>query len=329
MRALVTGANGFLGSRLIQHLLDQGHQVDALVHRRNDVVAAFEVPVHHGDIRDYTAIEAAFENIDCVFHTAAITGIWGPWKRYHSINVVGTRNVVQACINQGVPKLVFTSSPSVTFAGEHQINENENAPYPKSWLCHYQHSKALAEQHVLDSNDPRELMTCALRPHLIWGPGDKHLIPRLVQRARAKQLRKIGDGNNQVDVTYIDNACHAHLLAANALKPESPACGRAYFISNGEPVNCWGFINEILAIAGAPKVRKKLSFYWAWKLGVALETWHEMLGITDEPRLTRFLAAQLAKSHYFDIGRAQVDLGYQPIVSIDEGLSRLAGKVEM
>ena len=297
----------------------------ALVHRRDESIAAYEVPVSHGDVRDYTAIESAFENMDCVFHAAAITGIWGSWKKFHSVNVVGTRNVVQACINQQVPKLVYTSSPSVTFSGEHQINENENAPYPKKWLCHYQHSKALAEQHVLDANDPKELMTCAIRPHLIWGPGDTHLIPRLVQRARAKQLRRVGDGSNEVDCTYIDNASHAHVLAVEALRADSPVCGSAYFISNGEPVNCWGFINEILSIAGAPPVKKRLSFYWAWRLGLALETWHDMMGISEEPRMTRFLAAQLAKSHYFDIGRAQNDFGYYPIVSTDEGLKRLSG----
>lgn len=329
MKALVTGANGFLGSALVRLLLDHGHEVRALVRRRDETLTAINVPTFHGDIRDYISIEPAFEDdIDCVFHTAAVTGIWGSWKKFHSTNTIGTRNIVQACLNRNIPKLVYTSSPSVTFEGNHQVNQNETAPYAKRWLCHYPHSKALAEQHVLDSNDPNELMTCALRPHLIWGPGDKHLIPRLVQRARMKQLKRVGDGGNQVDCTFVDNAAISHIQAAEAMKPGSPVCGSAYYITNGDPVNCWGFINEVLAIAGLPAIRKKISYYWAYRLGFALETYHDMFNIDAEPKMTRFLAAQLAKSHYFDIGRAQSDFNYRPIVSMEEGLKRLAGTLE-
>ncbi len=329
MKALVTGANGFLGSAIVRLLLEHGHQVTALVRRRDELLDAINIKTYSGDIRDYTSIESAFdESIDCVFHTAAVTGIWGPWKKYHSTNTVGTRNVVQACLNRRIPRMVYTSSPSVTFDGNHQVNQSEMAPYARKWLCHYPHSKALAEQHVLDANDPNELMTCALRPHLIWGPGDKHLIPRLVQRARMRQLKKIGDGTNQVDCTYIDNAAIAHIQAAEAMTKGSPVCGSAYFISNADPVNCWGFINEVLGIAGVPAVRKRISYSWAYRMGLMLETYHEMFNIAEEPRLTRFLAAQLAKSHYFDIGRAQKDFGYRPIVSMDEGLKRIAGAID-
>ena len=166
-------------------------------------------------------------------------------------------------------------------------------------------------------------MTCALRPHLIWGPGDRHLVPRLIQRARMKQLRRVGDGTNLVDTTYVENAALAHLQAAQAMKPGSNVCGSAYFISQGDPVNCWGFINEILAAAGLPAVKSRISFYWAYRIGFALETYHEMIGKEEEPRMTRFLAAQLAKSHYFDIARARNDFGYQPRVSHEEGMRRL------
>ena len=177
-----------------------------------------------------------------------------------------------------------------------QIHQDETAPYASQWLCHYPKSKALAEQHVLDSNDPAELMTCALRPHLIWGPGDHHLVPRVIQRGRARQLRRVGDGSNLVDTTYVENAAYAHLLAAKALEPGSPVCGSAYFISQGEPVNCWGFMNEILSLAGIPRVRKKISYFAAYRLGAVLEAWYEMWNKKEEPRMTRFLAAQLAKS---------------------------------
>ncbi len=323
MKALVTGANGFLGSYIVKQLLDEKHEVRMLTRMRSEGSQAMNLERFHGDIRDLDMIERAFDGVDVVFHAAAISGIWGSWKMFHSVNTVGTRNVVECCLRHGVRKLVYTSSPSVTFTGEHQINENENAPYAKNWLCNYPRSKAMAEQHVLDSNDPAELMTCALRPHLIWGPGDRHLIPRLIKRARLRQLRRVGDGTNLVDTTYVENAAHAHLLAAKAMTADSPVCGSAYFISQGDAVNCWGFINEILALAGLPKIKRKISFYWAWRLGAALEAYHEMMNKDEEPRMTRFLAAQLAKSHYFDISRARNDFGYRPIVSHEEGMRRL------
>lgn len=327
MKALVTGANGFLGSYIVKQLLDRDYHVRTLTRRKKDGMAVTNQECFHGDIRDLDMIEKAFDDVDVVFHTAAISGIWGSWKKYHTNNTVGTRNVVECCLRHQVPKLVYTSSPSVTFTGDHQINQDESAPYAKQWLCNYPKSKALAEQHVLDSNDPSELMTCALRPHLIWGPGDRHLIPRIIQKARLNQLRRVGDGTNQVDATYVENAAYAHILAAEAMNKTSPVCGSAYFISQGDPVNCWGFINEVLAVAGVPKVKNKISYYWAYRLGAMMETWYEMWNKEDEPRMTRFLAAQLAKSHYFDISRARQDFGYEPIVSHEEGMKRLAASI--
>jgi nucleoside-diphosphate-sugar epimerase len=326
-RVLVTGANGFLGSCLVRKLIDQGYQVRAMVRSKSDSLANLGAEVVHGDLRNLSNAEEAFRNVDTVFHVAGVSGIWGPWKHFHSNNTLATRNVVDACRHNGVRKLVYTSSPSVTFDGDHQVNVDESAPYPKAYLCHYPHSKALAEKHVLDSNDPKQLMTCALRPHLIWGPGDHHLIPRLIDRARARKLLRVGDGTNLVDNIYVDNAAIAHIQAAEALSPTSPVCGRAYFLSQGDPVNCWDWINEILQMAGLPRVKKSISFFWAYRLGYLLESYHEMFDIQREPRMTRFLAAQLAKSHYFDISRAKRDFGYSPAVSIDEGMKRLGANL--
>lgn len=323
MKALVTGANGFLGSYLVRELIAANYEVTAMTRRRDDNAALQGADHVSGDVRNAESVEEACRGQDVVFHVAAISGIWGPWKMYHSTNTIGTRNVVEACRNQGVKKLVYTSSPSVTFNGNHQIDENESASYPKEWLAHYPHSKALAEQCVLEANDDRQMMTCALRPHLIWGPGDRHLIPRLIERARSKQLRRVGDGTNMVDSVYVENAAIAHVLAANALTPGSPVCGSAYFISQDDPVNLWGWINEILELGGVSKVTKSISFPWAYRLGHMLEAWHSVRNLPGEPRMTRFLAAQLAKSHYFDISRAKADFGYVPRVSMSEGMRRL------
>ncbi|MEL7500337.1 MAG: NAD-dependent epimerase/dehydratase family protein [Planctomycetota bacterium] len=327
MKALVTGANGFLGFRIVEMLLERGYEVTGMTRRAHEFLDRMDVRSVIGDIRSYENVLDACRDQDVVFHTAAIAGIWGPWKLFHSTNTVGTKHVVEACRECKVPKLVFTSSPSVTFDGQHQVNTDETAPYPKKWLCHYPHSKALAEKYVLEADDHRELMTCALRPHLIWGPGDNHLVPRLIERARSKKLRRVGDGTNQVDTIYIDNAAEAHLMAAEAMQEGSPVCGQAYFISQDDPVNLWGWINEVLELAGLPRVKQKISLYWASKIGHGLEMYHEAFNLQSEPRMTRFLAAQLAKSHYFDISRAKRDFGYFPRVSNDEGMKRLAASM--
>lgn len=323
MKALVTGANGFLGSYLVRHLLKHNYEVTAMTRRRDEGLASLNVEMAHGDVRDFDSVLSACTGQDIVFHTAAISGIWGPWKRYYTTNTVGTRNVVDACVQTSVRRLIYTSSPSVTFNGQHQTNIDESAPYPKRWLCHYPHSKALAEQNVLSANDTFDLLTCALRPHLIWGPGDRHLIPRLIERAKKKQLRRVGDGANLVDTIYVENAAEAHVQAAQALVDDSPLCGNAYFISQDDPVNCWEWINEILQIAGVPRVRQSISFRWAYRLGYALESFHELTNKDSEPRMTRFLAAQLAKNHYFDISRAKRDFGYSPRIGNSEGMLRL------
>ena len=185
-------------------------------------------------------------------------------------------------------------------------------------------AKALAEQQVVLANDPDTLMTCALRPHLIWGPRDQHLIPRLLDRARSNKLRKVGEGKNLIDMIYVENAAMAHLQAAEAMEPNSPVCGQAYFISQGEPVNCWDWIDQILALAQLPGIRKSIPFKWAYCLGALMEAVYGLAQIKSEPRMTRFLAAQLAKNHYFDISRARRDFGFEPHVSTTEGMNRLA-----
>ena len=330
MKALVTGANGFLGSYLVKELVERGYEVTGMTRRPDDGLRSLGVANAIGDVRNPDAVEAACRDQQIIYHTAAISGIWGSWKHFHGTNTVGTRNVVEAALaEKSVERLVYTSSPSVTFNGDHQINENESVPYAKTFLCNYPKSKALAEKYVLDADDAKDLMTCALRPHLIWGPGDRHLVPRLIQRARDKKLRRVGDGSNLIDTTYVENAALAHVQAGEALKPGSPVCGSAYFISQGDPVNCWQWINEVLQMAGLPRVRQKISFYWAWRLGYALEVWHDIWDKDSEPRMTRFLAAQLSKSHYFDISRAKRDFGYYPRVSSTEGMKRLAASMGM
>lgn len=323
MLALVTGGGGFLGQYVVEQLLARGDRVRALGRGSYPQLQQLGVDCVQADLRDAAGVRAACAGVDVVFHVAAMAGIWGPWEKFYSINVVGTQNVIDGCRAAGVPKLVYTSSPSVTFDGSPQEGVDESAPYPKRWLCHYQHTKALGEQAVLAAHDAA-LATCALRPHLIWGPRDQHLIPRLIERARAGMLRRVGDGRNLIDMVYVDNAAAAHLQAADALHAGSPVAGRAYFITQGEPVNCWQWIDELLALAGLPPVKRSISLGAAWTVGGLMEIGYRLFAVQSEPRMTRFLAAQLGSSHYFDIGRARADFGYDPQISTAEGMRRLA-----
>ena len=252
MLALVTGGGGFLGRAIVELLLARGVQVRILGRGYYPDLAESGVETQRGDVRNLQAVNTACLGADVVFHTAALAGIWGRWADYYETNIVGTRHVIQACLEQRVPKLVYTSSPSVTFDGRDQAGIDESAPYAQRWLAHYPHSKALAEQAVLASHGKRGLASCALRPHLIWGPRDTHLIPRLLQRARAGRLRQVGDGTNLIDHIYVHNAAEAHVLAADALSDSAPPGGKAYFISQGQPVNCWQWINELLTVHGQP-----------------------------------------------------------------------------
>jgi nucleoside-diphosphate-sugar epimerase len=327
LTTLVTGAGGFLGQYIVEQLVARGDRVRALVRRNIPQLEALGVECMHGDIRELADLKRACREIDVVFHVAAIAGIWGPWKHYYDTNVIGTKNVISACCHAGVARLVFTSSPSVTFAGRDQCGVDESAPYPRRWLAHYPHTKALAEKMVLEANGQHHLLTCALRPHLIWGPRDQHLIPRLLDRAQKGRLRQVGDGQNLIDAVYVENAAAAHLLAVNALHPGSPACGKAYFITNGEPVNCWEWINAILHLTGLSRISRQIPFVAAYAVGAAMEGLWTLLRRTDEPPMTRFLAAQLGTSHYFDIAAARRDLGYEPRISMEEGMRRLAAQL--
>ncbi len=327
-RCLVTGGGGFLGQYIVEQLIARGDWVRSFGRHKYVDLAAMGVEQIGGSIRDRAAVIEACRGVDVVFHVAAIAGIWGRWSDFYETNTRGTEHVLEGCRAHGVGRLVYTSSPSVTFDGKPQQGVDESAPYPTRWLAHYPHSKALAEQEVLAANGRNGLLTCALRPHLIWGPRDRHLVPRLLERQRAGQLRRVGDGTNLVDMIYVGNAATAHLQAADALRVDSQGqcaavCGRAYFLSQGEPVNLWHWVDELLALDGLPPVTQSISLGMALRAGFALEWAHRLLRLSGEPRMTRFLAAQLGTSHYFDITAARRDFGYAPQISTAEGMRRL------
>jgi len=319
---LVTGGGGFLAGAVVTALLEAGRQVRSLSRGSYPELEARGVESVRGDLASARTVIDACRGVDAVVHVAAKAGMWGPYDDYHRANVVGTENVLRACHAAGVGRLVFTSSPSVVFDGRDMRGVDESVPYPERYDSHYSATKAQAERMVLAANGP-DLATCALRPHLIWGPGDNHLIPRLVARARAGRLRRVGAGTNLVDTVYVDNAARAHVLALDRLAPGSPPAGRAYFITNDDRRPLWDVVDRILQAAGLPPLEQRMSATTAYAVGWLCETLYGLFGVTSDPPMTRWVARELTTDHWFDIGAARRDLGYEPLVGYDEGMTRL------
>lgn len=337
MRILVTGGGGFLGQALCSGLRARGHEVLSFNRGRYPSLDEMGVRQLRGDLADREAVVAACAGVDAVFHNAAKAGAWGSYGSYYAANVIGTDNVLAGCRVQGVDRLVYTSTPSVTHRATHPVEGGtaDSVPYGEDFQAPYAATKAIAERRVLaahgtpvgDGAGARRLAVVALRPRLIWGPGDQQILPRLVARAKAGRLRIVGDGRNRVDTTYIDNAAQAHFDAFDHLRIDAACAGKAYFISNGEPWPMGQLLNALLAAAGAPRVEKRLSFEAAYRIGAVCETAWRLLRLRGEPPMTRFLAEQLSTAHWYDMAPATRDFGYVPGVSMEEGLRRLAASL--
>ena len=322
MKALVTGGGGFLGGVIVRMLRERGDDVVSFSRSHYPELARLGVTQACGDLADPVAVAAAAQGCDTVFHVAAQAGIWGDYNGYYRSNVIGTRNVIAACRANNISRLVYTSSPSVVFGGSDVEGGDESLPYPQRYEAHYPRTKAEAEQLVLAANSDG-LATVALRPHLIWGPGDNHLVPRIIAKGRSGRLRRIGARPCLVDTVYVDNAARAHLQAADRLFPGSAVAGKAYFISNNEPLPLWEMVNRILACAGIPPVTGTVSPALACFAGLVCEGLWRLFRLGGEPPMTRFVAHELSTAHWFDITAARRDFGYDPVISIDEGLKRL------
>ena len=327
MRMLVTGGSGFVGSALCRRLHALGHDVIALARRPSPMLAAAGIRTVIHDLAAPAAdssLAGMFTGVGCVFHTAAHVKMWGPKGAFRAGNIVATDHVIAACREAGVPRLVFTSSPSVvaTPAGLRGVDESQ--PYPAHFEAFYPETKAAAEQAVLAAHSA-ELQTIALRPHLIFGPGDTNLVPTILTRARAGRLVQVGDGSNLVDLTFIDDCVEAHGLAAAALDERPSAGGRAYFISQGTPVPLWGWIARVLELHSVAPVRRKISARLARVLATVAETTWRAGRFKSDPPLTRFLAEEMATDHYFDLSAARRELGYAPSLTVWEATERSFG----
>ena len=321
-RVVVLGGSGFVGRALVQRLVAEGIETAVVARNAFPEAEALGVRFLSGDIGDAEFLKNSLSGYDTVFHLASKTGIWGDKEEYYRTNVVGTQNVLDACRANNIPALVYASTPVVVYQKDDLCGVNERTPYARDFLCDYAQSKTIAEKMLLAANSIA-LKTIALRPHLVWGPGDTHHIPRLLGQARCRQLKRVGDGHNLVDVTYIDNAVDAFILAAENLHGPASGAGKPYFISQGEPVNLWNWLNKFFRRLDIPIVEESIPFQKAYLMGMLMEKAFPLARMKREPCMTRFLAVQLAKSHWFSIENANRDLGYFPKVSTAEGINTI------
>lgn len=322
MKVLVTGGGGFIGMALIKRLIAEGHKVTSYSRREYPLHWALGISSIQADIGDLETLERACKGKDVVFHLAAKIGIWGEYDEYYATNVTGTFNVIKACRKQKVGRIVFTSSSGVVFDGSDLEGIDESIPYPEHHGSHLATTKAMAERLILEANSD-ELKTIALRPHLVWGPYDAHLIPGILKRVGSGKMRRIGDQEHFIDTTYIDNMVDALILAADALGTNPKAAGRALFVTNGEPARVWDFVNSIIQIAGYQPIQKKIPERFALIAAAISEWFHKIFKIKSEPFMTRYAIKELITNHWFDISAAREILGYEPGVSYAEGFKRL------
>jgi len=321
MKILVTGGGGFLGQAVIRQLLARGDRVVTLNRSAYPELAALGVDCRQGDIVDHDAVMAAAESCEAIIHVAAKAGPGLHAPDFERPNVTGTENVLAACALHGIGLLVYTSSPSVVHVGGDIENGDESLPYADHFQAPYPETKARAERMVLAANSDT-LKTCALRPHLIWGPGDNQLLPRLIEKNRAGRLR-LPNPDKRIDTVYIDNAAQAHVLALDNLAGAATAGGKPYFISNGEPIANGEIIARLLEAAGeTPKIRT-VAPGLAMTIAGGVEGLWRFTRRRSDPPLSRFVVEHLATAHWYDLSAARRDLGYVPTVSIDEGLERL------
>ncbi len=332
----ITGASGFIGGKIAERLLAEGRRVRVLARRPLPHLEALGAEVIPGDLENREALRRGCQGAETVFHVAGRVGVWGSQREFFEVNVGGTRNVINACREAGVPRLVYTSSPSVVYNGGDLAGIDESAPLCTAAPCAYPTSKAAAEREVLAAHGP-SLATVALRPHLVWGPGDKNVVPRVLALARTGRLKIIGSGRNKVDVTHISNVVDSHLLAEGALCRATARTntglaaasngvtpgGRAYFITNGEPVLLWDWINQLLRGVGIPEITKHVPLPVAYAAGGVMEALWRVLPLKGEPPMTRFVAKEMATDHWFDISAARRDLGYHPLVTMADGTAEL------
>ncbi len=316
MRILITGGTGFLGHHIAERLLEDGHTLTLLGRTASSNTPQRGLFSLRCDLRHRAAVIAACRGQDAVIHAGALSAPWGRWEDFYAINVRGTAAILEGCERFGVTRLIQISSPAVVFTGGDHQQTTEDAPYPRRFSSAYAQSKALAEQLV--RNETR-VASVILRPKAIFGPGDRALLPRLVAAARAGRLPQVGTGQNLVDLTYVRNVADAVALALH----RSAALGRTYHITNNEHVPLWPLIRRVLRELGLNDRLRAVPLPLMLAVAASMELRAKLTGC--EPLLTRYSVAILGRTQTYDISAAQRDLGYQPRVTIADGVAHTLG----
>lgn len=321
MKILVSGGTGFVGTAVTESLLALGHEVHTIGRSTPSFCDKTKNRYHHTfDLTKDDLPKSLMSGTEIFFHIAAKAGVWGSYSQFFSANVTATRKILTACQSYHIPKLIYTSTPSVVFSQKPISNGTEALPYVQNEFSPYAKTKSIAEKEVLKAHMPGKLQTIALRPHLVWGKGDPHLLPRVIQRHRAGKLKIIGDGTNKVDLTHIDNVAHAHICAMQAMQKNENLGGKPYFISQDEPVYLWDWLNQLFQLLELPPLSQSLNFKTAFLIGSGLESLWSILNIKNEPPMTRFVACQLAHDHWFSIKSAERDLVYKPVKRMNQAM---------
>ena len=320
-RVLVTGGGGFVGKALCKRLKSEGYTVISLARGSYPELQQAGIETVQCDLSsDSKELDGLLNGVDTVFHVAAKVKMWGRWEDFYNTNVLGTKRLLDAASSAGVKKFIYTSSPSVVADGTNLRGVDETYPYPDSYEAFYPKSKAMAEKLVVEAHNKNGMKTAILRPHLIWGPGDTNLIPTIINKAKSGDLVQIGDGENLVDLCFIDDCVEAHMCSMKSLEENPNAGGKAYFISQGQPVKLWDWINKVLVASGLQKIERKVSFGFAHFLAGVFEFFAKIMPGDREPRLTKFLVSEMATDHYFDISLAAKELNFKPRYNIEDAM---------
>lgn len=320
-RALVTGGGGFLGGAIVEQLEKANFEIQVVGRSAYPWLEKKGVHCHRLDLATSEKLDEIISDVDIVFHVAAKAGIWGDYEEYFDANVIATRNLIEYCSKTNTP-MVYTSSPSVIFNGKNMHKADESVDYPDQFHSVYSQTKAMAEKEVLDAAKSKQINACSLRPHLIWGPGDNHLIPRFLARGKKGSIAIVGDGGNYVDTVYVEDAARAHILAGQKLLEGTSISGEVFFISQNEPILLFDWINRFLEQADIPRVNKRVPAKIAYAIGYLLEFTYKVLRLKSEPRMTRFLALELSTEHTFNLSKAEKLLGYVPLYTMDEAFRK-------
>jgi nucleoside-diphosphate-sugar epimerase len=325
LNVLITGGGGFLGSAVCRQLLALGHRVVAFQRSPAEHLNHPALTEIRGDVTRLEDLSTAAAGCDAIVHTAGKAGVWGDANEFHRVNVDGTANVIETCRRVGIRFLVHTSSPSIVHVGGDIGGGDESLPIADHFSAPYPESKAAAERLVIAANG-ESLRSTALRPHLIWGPGDPHILPRLAAKARGGSLALPGP-EKRVDTIFVENAALAHVKALDELTNAGRCAGKSYFVTNNEPLPQGEIMRRLLAAIGIEVRIRAVPVVVAMAAGTLCEFAWRALKLKSEPPVTRFAVEQLATEHWFDTRAAERDFGYRPTVSIAEGLERLRGSL--